>query len=312
MRIGIDVPPNDSQGRLLDAKEVMRRAKMIEDAGLDGIWHGDASFYRGQYTEVDPLQWSLLCAAATEHVEVGLTVLQVPLREPVDLAQRLLTTHALTGGRFTAGVGAGSTFRGAFQAVHVPYDERFAVFHAHMEKIWKLLAGEEVDDATIPPFPGTEGGPRFVLGAWSSPVSLKRAARDYDGWMSSSGLTNITVMGEGLKRYRDLGGQRAMTTTCRVDLRAPNAALDEDGPFTLICGPEEAAERLHRIAELGFDDVCLRFVDHRETNANRTAQFTAEDLELIRSLLPKDTRVPAPARRAADVATGRETDRTAS
>ncbi|OLT12168.1 hypothetical protein BJF78_24875 [Pseudonocardia sp. CNS-139] len=89
-----------------------------------------------------------------------------------------------------------------------------------------------------------------------------------------------------------------MTTTCRVDLRAPNAALAEDGPFTLICGPEEAAERLHRVAELGFDDVCLRFVDHRETGANRRAQFSAEDLEQIRSLLPKDARVPAPGRRA--------------
>ncbi|GAA3070074.1 hypothetical protein GCM10010464_37930 [Pseudonocardia yunnanensis] len=290
MRIGIDIPPNDANGKLLDAKELMTRAKMIEDAGLDGIWHGDASYYRGQYTEVDPFQWSVLCAAATESIEVGLTVLQVPLREPVDLAQRLLTTHALTNGRFTAGVGAGSTFRGAFQAVHVPYDDRFTIFHSHMDKIRRLLDGEEVDDAVLPPFPGTQGGPRFVLGAWSSPVSLRRAARDYDGWMSSSGLTNITIMGEGIRRYRDLGGRRAMTTTCRVDLRAPNRKLDEDGPFTLICGPEEAAERLNRLAELGFDDVCLRFVDERETGGRRTAQFTADDLATIRSLLPKDPR----------------------
>ncbi|HEY0247213.1 MAG TPA: LLM class flavin-dependent oxidoreductase [Gryllotalpicola sp.] len=288
MRIGVDVPPLRADGTLLDAKELMAKAKMIEDAGLDGIWTGDASYYRGQYTEVDPLQWSLVAAAGTERIEVGLTVLQVPLREPVDLAQRLLTIHALSNGRFTAGVGAGSTLRGAFEAVHVDYENRFKIFHAHMDKIRRLLNGEEVDDAVIPPFPGTEGGPRFVLGAWSSPVSLTRAVRDYDGWMSSSGLTSITVMSEGIARYRDLGGQRAMTTTCRIDLSAPDEKLDEDGPFTLICGPAEAEERLGRLAELGFDDVCLRFVDRNEAPSQRRRSFTSEDLEQIRSLLPKD------------------------
>ncbi len=290
MRIGIDIPPNEPDGRLLDAQGVMTRARMIEDAGLDGIWSGDASYFRGQYTEVDPFQWSLLAIAATEQIEVGLTVLQVPLREPVDLAQRLLTIHALSNGRFTAGVGAGSTERGAFQAVGVPYAERFKIFHAEMAKVRALLDGEEVDDAVLPPWPGTKGGPRFVLGAWSSPISLKRAVREYDGWMSSSGLTNIKVMAEGIKRYRDLGGTRAMTTTCRIDLNAPDSRLDEDGPFTLICGPREASERLHRVAELGFDDICLRFVDHREDGSNRRRNFTTEDLEQIRSLLPKDPR----------------------
>lgn len=287
MRIGIDIPPNTPDGRLLDAKGLMARAKMIEDAGLEGIWFGDASYFRGSYTEVDPLQWCLLAAAATEHIEVGLAVLQVALREPVDLAQRLLTIHALTGGRFTAGVGAGSTYRGAFQAVHVSYDDRFKIFHAHMAKIRKLLDGEEVDDAVLPAWPGTKGGPSFVLGAWHSPVSLRRAARDYDGWMSSSGLTSIKIMTEGIKRYRDLGGQRAMTTTCRIDLSAPSTKLDENGPFTLLCGREEAAARLHRLTELGFDDVCLRFVDHKEEAANRRRNFTAEDLAEIRSLLPR-------------------------
>jgi alkanesulfonate monooxygenase SsuD/methylene tetrahydromethanopterin reductase-like flavin-dependent oxidoreductase (luciferase family) len=290
MRIGIDIPPNNTDGTLLDAKEIMTRARMIEDSGLDGIWTGDASYFRGQYTEVDPFQWSVVAAAATEHIEVGLTVLQVPLREPVDLAQRLLTIHALTKGRFIAGVGAGSTLRGAFEAVHVDYENRFKIFHSHMEKIRRLLNGEEVDDAVIPPWPGTSGGPQFVLGAWSSPVSLKRAVRDYDGWMSSSGLTNIKVMGEGIRRYRDMGGKRAMTTTCRVDLSAPDSKLDEDSAFNLVCGPQEAAERLNRLVELGFDDVCLRFVDYREGGSDRRRNFNADDLAEIRSLLPKDRR----------------------
>jgi alkanesulfonate monooxygenase SsuD/methylene tetrahydromethanopterin reductase-like flavin-dependent oxidoreductase (luciferase family) len=292
VRIGIDIPLNGPDGTLLDAAGVMRRAAMIEDAGLDGIWNGDASYFRGVYTEADPFQWMLLAAAATKHVEVGLTVLQVPLREPVDLAQRLLTIHALTNGRFTAGVGAGSTRGGAFDAVGVPFEDRFKILNSHMSVIRRLLNGEEAGQAKLPPWPRAKGGPRFVLGAWHSPLSLKRAVSEYDGWMSSSALTSLKVMGEGIRRYRDLGGRRAMTTTCRVDLRAPDKPLDREAAFNLMCGPRQAAERLHELAELGFDDICLRFVDHREKFGLGRANFTAEDLAEIRSLIPRDPRKP--------------------
>jgi hypothetical protein len=81
-------------------------------------------------------------------------------------------------------------------------------------------------------------------------------------------------MSEGIKRYKDIGGTRAITTTCRIDLRAPNRMLSDEEPFKLICGPQEAAERLDRLAELGFDDVCLRFVDHRERFGFATPSFS--------------------------------------
>lgn len=292
MRIGIDIPHSDENGNVLDIKGIMRRAAMVEAAGLDGIWNGDGSFFRGSYTEVDPLLWMAAAAAGTDDIELGLTVYQVPLRQPVDLAQRLMTITALTRGRFTCGVGAGSTEQGAFSAVGVPFEDRFRILYRDMARIRRLLNGEADDGAVLPPWPGLVRGPRFVLGAWHSPVSLKRAASEYDGWMSSSGLTNLRVMSEGIKRYRDLGGTRAMTTTCRIDLRAPSRKLGDEEPFNVVCGPEEAAERLGRVAELGFDDVCLRFVDHRQGMGFATPSYSEGDLEEIRSLVPKDGRRP--------------------
>jgi alkanesulfonate monooxygenase SsuD/methylene tetrahydromethanopterin reductase-like flavin-dependent oxidoreductase (luciferase family) len=292
VRIGIDIPHSDERGNVLDVKGIMRRAQMIEAAGLDGIWNGDASFFRGSYTEVDPLMWMLAAGAGTEHIEIGLTVYQVPLREPVDLAQRLMTINQLTRGRFTCGVGAGSTEQGAFTAVGVPFDQRFRIFHEKMARIRRLLSGETDGGATLPPWPGAIDGPRFVLGAWHSRVSLKRAASEYDGWMTSAAFTNLRIMSEAAKRYRDLGGTRAMVTTCRIDLRAPNSALSDEEPFNLICGPKEAAERLARLGEVGFDDVCLRFVDHRAGFGFATPNFSRDDLEEIRSLAPKDSRKP--------------------
>jgi alkanesulfonate monooxygenase SsuD/methylene tetrahydromethanopterin reductase-like flavin-dependent oxidoreductase (luciferase family) len=291
MRIGIDLPLVDHEGRVLDAPGVMRRAAMVEAAGFDGIWNGDGSYFRGSYTEVDPLAWMLLAVAATERVEVGVAVYQVPLREPVDLAQRLLTLHALARGRFTCGVGSGSTERGAFEAVGVPFADRFRIFHQNMEALRRLLAGEQVGPAIVPPWPEAAGGPRFVLGAYRSETSMRRAAADYDGWMSSAASTGLNLMAEGIRRYRDLGGRRAMAVTCRVDLRAPSTKLDPDAGFNLLCGPEEARDRLGRLAELGYDDVCLRFADHRDPGPSR-ANFTADDLAEIRSLVERDPRPP--------------------
>jgi hypothetical protein len=62
----------------------------------------------------------------------------------------------------------------------------------------------------------------------------------------------------------------------RFDLTAPRRPLTEDGPFELMCGAQEASERLHRAAELGFDDCLL---------AKPVGQ-THEDVLQIRSLYP--------------------------
>lgn len=287
MRIGLDFPGFHG-GERYDAHRYMQWAAMIEASGLDGIWLGDTTYSRGGIARYDPLMLILLALAGTEHVEVGSTVVQIPLHNPVDYAQRLMTVAGLSRNRFTAGVGSGSTEMGAFDVYGVPFEDRFKILHSHMDVIRRLLKGEQVGSAILPPWPETRNGPHLVLGAWYSGVSIKRAATEYDGWMSSSGRTNIKIMEEGIKRYRDLGGRRAMTVTCSIDLTAANEPLKDDEGFNLVCGPKEAAERLHRVAELGFDDICCHF--RREGKGG--APFTAADLEEIRSLLPKDDRKP--------------------
>src|SRR3984885_16251233 len=109
MRLALNMPLRDRGGAALDAAGIQRRAKLMEQEGFDGIWLGD-SFSPGM-TRPDPLMWLLVAAAATERIEVGTSILIVPLRDPVELAQRFLTLQQLPGGRFTAGGGSGSTRR---------------------------------------------------------------------------------------------------------------------------------------------------------------------------------------------------------
>src|ERR1051326_6434484 len=123
MRLGIHLPLKGGDDKPLNAKGVMARARAIEAAGFDGIWIGDGL---SGIARPDPLMWLLVAAAATEQIEVGTSIYQVPLRNPVELAQRFLTLQALTEGRFSVGVGSGSGAAG-YAAIGRPedFDRRF-------------------------------------------------------------------------------------------------------------------------------------------------------------------------------------------
>jgi alkanesulfonate monooxygenase SsuD/methylene tetrahydromethanopterin reductase-like flavin-dependent oxidoreductase (luciferase family) len=256
----------------------MARARLIETLGFDGIWVGD-TIGRAATARPDVLAWLAVAAAGTEHIELGTAVIQVPLRHPVELAQRLSTLHAITGGRFVAGLGAGST-RADFDAVGVDYAQRFRIFAEAVPVIRQLCDGAQVGAANLRPWPQAAGGPPMLIGSWESGLWVRRAAREYDGWQGS-GLTTLKALTEGIKRFRDAGGKRAMVNTIDVDLHLPNQKLGDDERFTLRCGPEEAADRLNALAELGYDDACLTRQGHSE------ADITEEDLILIRSLVPQ-------------------------
>src|SRR4051794_4238238 len=117
MRLGMALPFARADGTAPTLAEVAARARLLEDLGFDGIWIGE-TIGRTTSARPDVLAWLLAAAAATERIELGTAILQLPLRHPVELAQRLLTMDALTGGRFVAGLGAGST-RADYAAVGV-------------------------------------------------------------------------------------------------------------------------------------------------------------------------------------------------
>jgi alkanesulfonate monooxygenase SsuD/methylene tetrahydromethanopterin reductase-like flavin-dependent oxidoreductase (luciferase family) len=283
------MPFKDGDDQPLDAAGVAARAAMVERAGLDGVWIQDSMIPGVMRPE--PLLWLLPAAAATSNIEIGTSILIVPLRHPVDLAQRFLTLRALTNDRFTAGVGAGSS-KPSHDSMGVDFHDRFRLLYEEMDTIRRLCDGETVGAANLDPWPSVKGGPRFVIGAWHSEASLRRAVTQYDGWMCSAGRTNLETMAEAIKRYRDLGGRRAMVSTCPVDLSAPTQRMGDDDPFNLMCDPAEAARRLERLAALGFDDVLLVKRDHTGRTKMFETDLDADEISQIRALLPRDETRP--------------------
>jgi alkanesulfonate monooxygenase SsuD/methylene tetrahydromethanopterin reductase-like flavin-dependent oxidoreductase (luciferase family) len=171
-------------------------------------------------------------------------------------------------------VGAGST-RADFDALGLDYDTRMPQFADALATMRRLWSGEQVGAANLTPWPATLGGPKLLIGSWSGKQWIPRAAKDFDGWIASAAKTSFGALAEGIRRYREAGGARAIVTNIALDLAEPTTALPDDVPFHLRCAPGAAAERLRRLADLGFDDAIV--VRRSQTEA---------DLAAIRALIP--------------------------
>ena len=114
-------------------------ARRIEASGFPGIWVGD-SMGRGRPT-LDPLTALAALAAVTERVELGIGVLQVSLRHPIELAHRVQSVQALSGGRLRLGVGSGST-RADFELLGGDYDHRFRTLRNSLGTMHRVWRGE--------------------------------------------------------------------------------------------------------------------------------------------------------------------------
>jgi alkanesulfonate monooxygenase SsuD/methylene tetrahydromethanopterin reductase-like flavin-dependent oxidoreductase (luciferase family) len=270
MRLGISMILGgaESPGDL-----VARRARAAEANGLDSVWFFDS--IGRTWPSIDPLMCVSVAAAVTERIEVGTGILQIPLRHPVELANRVLTAQLFCGGRLTLGVGAGST-RDDFEAVDQPYEDRMRLFNDGLATMRRLWDGEIVGTANLRPVDEVRGGPPVIIGSWAGPKWIPRAAEEFDGWIASAHFSGYDTLKNGIEAYRAAGGKRALVTNIGLDLTANTEPLDDaNAPYSLHCDLQTAKERLQRLADLGYDDAVV--VHHGEGEP---------DFAAIRALLP--------------------------
>ena len=270
MRLGVSLSlsGDDRTG----GKSYVTGLGLAERTGFDSLWFFD-TIGRGSFRP-DPISAMSAAAAVTERIEIGTCILQVPLRHPVELAHRILSAHFLSGNRLLLGVGAGSTATD-FAAVEADFKGRFRMLKEALPRMQGLWRGETVGGVNLTPLPSAQGGPSILIGSWAGSRWIPIAAKRYDGWIASAHFTNIAKLKEGVARYRGEGGGRAIATNIPVDLTADGAALSDDDHLDLHCGPEEAAGRLEKLAEIGFDDAVVT-----------VSTFTEEHMAAVRALHP--------------------------
>ncbi len=247
-------PGAEPRGHSLD--RIANYARRIEAAGFPGIWVTD-SLGRGRAT-LEPMVALSALAAVTKRVELGTAVLQVSLRHPIDLAHRVQSVQALSGNRLRLGVGSGST-QADFDLFGVDYAQRFRTLMASLDIMRRTWRGDTVNGGALTPWPGSEGGPPILLGAWRNPRWIVYAAKQCQGWIASGLYSSWEDLQNGMRIYREAGGANAVLANVVVDLnnRPEPGSLAERARVSLVCLPDDARPRLKRIEQIGFDEVLL-------------------------------------------------------
>jgi alkanesulfonate monooxygenase SsuD/methylene tetrahydromethanopterin reductase-like flavin-dependent oxidoreductase (luciferase family) len=245
-------PGAEPRGQSLD--RIANYARRIEAAGFPGLWVTD-SLGRGRAT-LDPMVALAALAGVTRRIELGTAVLQVSLRHPIDLAHRVQSVQALSGNRLRLGVGSGST-QADFDLFGADYAQRFRTLMSSLDIMRRTWRGETVNGGVLTPWPGSEGGPPILLGAWRNPRWITYAAKRCQGWIASGLYSSWEDLENGMRIYREAGGGNAVLANVVVDLknRTEPGSLAARAKVSLACLPEDARVRLKRIEQIGFDEV---------------------------------------------------------
>ena len=256
MQVGLVAAPQPLKCTTSVATRLQEYGRLVEELGFAGLWTTD-SIGRGSAT-LDPLLLLSTIATITKKIELGTCILQLPLRHPVELAQRVMSLDVLAEGRLVLGVGAGST-EADFLAVEADYNSRFKTMLDNLEIMVRTWRGEKVFGPSVTPWPGHEQGPPVFLGAWHSKRWIDFAAQHCQGWLASGIYSSIDEVEEGISKFRAAGGNRVILANVFTDLRTHplRHPLVERAKINLVCSPDEARERLVDIAERGIDDVLL-------------------------------------------------------
>jgi probable F420-dependent oxidoreductase len=188
---------NPPRGDNLDrcVEEAVAEAELAEACGFHGVFFGEHHQDRDGFLP-SPLMVCSAVAARTKRIQIGTSVLLLPLHHPLRVAEDVATLDVISGGRVALGVGLG--YQDAdFRAFGVAKKHRVGRFEEALEILQKSWSGErftykgkhfDIDDVRVLPRPIQRPRPPLWLGAWVPPA-IERAGRLGDAIILGPSMT---------------------------------------------------------------------------------------------------------------------------
>lgn len=169
-------------------RPVYELAAVAEESGFTTVTTGHHHFMPGNLS--DPLTAMAAVAARTSTLRVGTGIFQLPIHNPVRVAEQVATIDELSGGRVTLAVGLG-WWPTEYQVHGSDFRQRGARMEEALEILRLVWTQEDVAfDGRFTQFPELTVYPRpvqqphppvYVAGV--ADAAVDRAARLGDGWM---------------------------------------------------------------------------------------------------------------------------------
>jgi len=290
VHLGVILP---NYGSALAAEELAGVAVAAEDAGFDSGWVTDHLIVPAEHADVygtiaEALVTLGFLAARTQRLELGVSALVVPQRNPLVALKQLTTLDFLSGGRIVTAVTAGwmeqefATLGAAFEGRGRLLDE------------WLELAGSVFQQM---PGPVRYEGRTLSLDGWMAPGLIRPGGPElWVAGVSRATLRRAALTGvwhpvalppdELASMVAELRERRADSrVVLRIGVyfeREPGARGDERGRHA-VAGPSEwIVERLRGYVDAGADGFVVN-LDHQEPGLEeRLRRFAEEVIPLIR------------------------------
>ena len=192
----------------MDSAEALAVAKMLDEAGFDGVICADHLIYPRHLTSPYPTgaerppwspdtgwpdSWILIgaMAALTRRLRFSNAVYVAPARPLLEVAKQVATASVISDGRVSLAVGAG-WMREEFELLGQDFgnrgkrlDEMIPALRALWHGGWVSWSGDyyQVPELMLEPHPTT---PVPILCGGESEAALRRAARLCDGWVGTA------------------------------------------------------------------------------------------------------------------------------
>ncbi len=259
MRFGLDV----AQQRV-SWDELVRRVRLAEDLGFDGVWgfdHFQPMYGEGPGETFEGMTTLAALSSVTSRVRLGLLVTGVTYRHPSVLAAQALTVDHASHGRLELALGA-AWFDKEHRELGIPFPplaERFDLLEDTLEIVTRLFTGDVVSyegkrvslhDASMRPLPVQLPHPPIWIGGTGPRRTLPLAARYADVWHAFGSPNSLRETGALLDQLAEKAGRDPSSI-----MRAASLSLDDldtarrhlgkwrdAGYGYLVCGWPEAGD----------------------------------------------------------------------
>jgi alkanesulfonate monooxygenase SsuD/methylene tetrahydromethanopterin reductase-like flavin-dependent oxidoreductase (luciferase family) len=276
--------PNYGEG--LDAERLGAAAVAAEESGFDSGWVTDHVIVPPEHAPIygtiaEALVSLGFLAGRTNRLQLGVSALVVPQRNPLVALKQLTSLDFLSGGRVVTAVAAG-WMEGEFGLLGADFERRGRILNEWLELAESAFAQmpgriEELDGWLAPPLVRPGGPELWVAGV--SQATLRRAAK--------TGVWHpVALPPDELRRMAtELREQRADS---RVILRIgvyvqdePRTGTDERGRHAIAGPPTWVAERLAEYVDAGCDGFVVNLLHESPDLEERVAEFAAEVRPLL-------------------------------
>jgi alkanesulfonate monooxygenase SsuD/methylene tetrahydromethanopterin reductase-like flavin-dependent oxidoreductase (luciferase family) len=281
LHLGLILP---NYGEALDAGRLASAAAAAESAGFDSGWVTDHLIVPSEHAPVygtiaEGLMSLSFLAARTQRLELGVSALVVPQRNPLVALKQLATLDLLSGGRVVTAVAAG-WMKGEFELLGADFQRRGRLLDEWLDlaaSVFEQMPGRVVYegeffslDGWLAPALVRPGGPELWV-AGISQATLRRATR--------TGVWHPVAL--PADELRPLAAElRERRPDSRVVLRIgvsfrpqPETGRDERGRHAIAGPPEWAVEQLVEYIEAGCDGFVFNLDHGRPGLDERVLEF---------------------------------------